>query len=819
MNFLKALKTFRALLYFGILAFLWSHHLCHAGPCLPALSKAEKIPLRTPIDADSERVESEKSASEQGQGNPKPHSHANLAAYIAGMEKGTLQKLAFAALVHPGRIVDLGTGSGIAARDLALLYPESQVIGVDLDEKMVNHAKAHHTLPNLNFLVGNAEDSIFPPNSLTAVFMSSVGHHLTSYGKGAPFDTSHVKIAIRKTHEQIKYGDLLILRDSVISPGPDEVLLDLPTDDGVDYAAPKRLSTAALFERFAADFRNSQHPNSGVPYEVIPIFKDGESPWRRYRLSYRDAVEFVLRKDYRESYFAEIKEEYTYFSQPEFENVLLQAGFRVILSSPIFNPWIIENRFKDKFTLQTLDGKPLPFPATNFAILGEKIRDHEATRIEETSYQPTNDPKFLFVRAMKDLGTGKIYDVVGRPHDTIDLLPFFKRKGQLFVYGHQGYPRPILTTLKTDELLNGASTKGYSFEPLSFVRTHHQAQGEEIERELQNRMGIGPRDFLRKGSDRTHTFYSSPGLVTENVMSVAIPIKSRKLRRYYPKKNESGLSSSGSIRPIEATQLLRASQAGSILDSRMEIATYNLLLNERQSVGPWIGEEVRLVDNSGHRKPRTKSAFEVLSQQHRTRVFREVDHEYFGQFLEVRTGQFSDFDGNGNKILKTEREYIVPKEFSNAVISVIPSFRRGNSIFVGIERRNLPGIQLNEGYSDIAVNPAWRMPNEISTLENGIEFVESHLLSDFGLKARRSYSLGGAYHPTPGLAPEIVYPVVVEIDPSSFPTKNTNPLVWVDLADLIRNRRHIKDGHLLVVAFRLAHATLHSPDLIESLDE
>ncbi len=63
---------------------------------------------------------------------------------------------------------------------------------------MVNHAKEHYILPNLDFLLGNAEDSAFPANSLNAVFMSSVGHHLTSYGDGAPFDTSHVEKLFRK---------------------------------------------------------------------------------------------------------------------------------------------------------------------------------------------------------------------------------------------------------------------------------------------------------------------------------------------------------------------------------------------------------------------------------------------------------------------------------------------------------------------------------------------------------------------------------------------------------------------------------------------
>lgn len=788
------MKHLKLLLCFGTLISCHLHNLCYAGVCLEVLS---------------EEGENLRNKTEMIRGNSKPHLHEDLTPYIERMEKSSLQKSAFAALAHPGHIVDLGTGSGVAARDLALLYPDSQVTGVDLDEKMVSYAREHYPLPNLDFLVGNAEESTFPANSLNAVFMSSVGHHLTSYGNGAPFNVSHVAKAVREIHQQLRNGDIFILRDFVISPGPDEVFLDLATDDGADFGKIEDLSTSALFERFAADFRSSQHPDSGVPYQVTPIDNHGQSKKRRYRLSHRDAVEFILRKDYRESYFAEIQEEYTYFSQSGFENTLIEAGFRILLSSPIFNPWIIENRFKDKFSLQTLDGKTLPFPATNYVIVGEKIRDDEATRIEETHQRVTNDPKFLSVRAMQQVRTGEIYDVVGRPHDTIDVLPFFRRKGQIFIYGHQAYPRPILTTLKPGDLLNGASTKGYSFEPVSFVRTHDQAQASEIERVLRSRMGIEPNQLLRTGSDQTYTFYTSPALVTERVTSVAIPLRRQKVSLHYPNENESGLSSSGAIRPIEATQLLRASQAGSVLDSRMEIATYNLLLDENKRIGPWIGEEIGLVNNPDHPKPRIRSAFDVLSPKRRSRVFQEVDRKEFGQFLEVRTGRFSDFDRQGKTILTTEREYIVPKKFSNSVISVIPAFRRGKNIFVGIERRNLPGIQLNEGYSDIAVNPAWRIPKEITTLESGTEFVKAHVESDFGLKVRRTYGLGGAYHPTPGLTPEIVYPVVVEINPSVSPEKTNTSLFWVDLADLIRNRRHIKDGHLLVVAFRLAHATLN----------
>ena len=39
----------------------------------------------------------------------------------------------------------------------------------------------------------------------------------------------------------------------------------------------------------------------------------------------------------------------------------------------LHNPWIRENRFRGRFFLWDLDGRRLPFPPTNFLIVGEKV--------------------------------------------------------------------------------------------------------------------------------------------------------------------------------------------------------------------------------------------------------------------------------------------------------------------------------------------------------------------------------------------------------------------------------------------------------------
>lgn len=68
-------------------------------------------------------------------------------------------ELALADVPPPGRILDLGTGTGVVAKALAERYPEAEVVGIDLSRGMVEHARAQ--LPpgvagRVRFEVGDA---------------------------------------------------------------------------------------------------------------------------------------------------------------------------------------------------------------------------------------------------------------------------------------------------------------------------------------------------------------------------------------------------------------------------------------------------------------------------------------------------------------------------------------------------------------------------------------------------------------------------------------------------------------------------------------
>ena len=163
-----------------------------------------------------------------------------------------------------------------------------------------------------------------------------------------------MKRALEVQVAQLCDGGVLIVRDFV-DPGPGEVLLDLRDDDGHDDdAQPLTCSTAALFRRFSRDFRLLQPAEKrGFHFVEQPPPRTG---WRRFSLSRTLAAEFVLRKDYRNDWELEAQEEYTYATQTEMEAMFAGLGLRVLASTPIWNPWIVRNRFDGKIEIRSTAG-------------------------------------------------------------------------------------------------------------------------------------------------------------------------------------------------------------------------------------------------------------------------------------------------------------------------------------------------------------------------------------------------------------------------------------------------------------------------------
>jgi hypothetical protein len=78
--------------------------------------------------------------------------------------------------------------------------------------------------------------------------------------------------------------------------------------------------------------------------------------------------------------------------------------------------------------------------------------------------------------------------------------------------------------------------------------------------------------------------------------------------------------------------------------------------------------------------------------------------------------------------------------------------------------------------------------------------VVSSLAGEFGVEAARIVPLGGAYRPSMGVTPELVFPFAVQAKGAG------RGLSWVPLAELVARALEVRDAHLLVAMHRLAHA-------------
>jgi ubiquinone/menaquinone biosynthesis C-methylase UbiE len=73
----------------------------------------------------------------------------------------------------PARVLDVGTGTGAAARVVAARFPAADVTGVDLAPRMIEQARRLTEAPNVRFEVGDAEKLPFADGAFDLVTLAN----------------------------------------------------------------------------------------------------------------------------------------------------------------------------------------------------------------------------------------------------------------------------------------------------------------------------------------------------------------------------------------------------------------------------------------------------------------------------------------------------------------------------------------------------------------------------------------------------------------------------------------------------------------------
>lgn len=312
----------------------------------------------------------------------------NYSTYARGMnEIIRLKYLDIRDGIKSGRIVDEGCADGALLAEISRDYPDSDLFGIDLSAEFASRFQERQRAGEfggayVHFFHRNLFDRIFEPESIDTTICNSTLHELWSYGDGE----KSVRSYLTEKFRQLRPGGRLIIRDVV---GPDdgerEVLLWCSDSDGNnhisvqlashasrDVAWLQQLSTHSRILLFARDFLGGRRP-----FPVTETQHDGRPV---FRLSLRQASEFLSKKDYTDNWKSEMNEEFCFWSFIEWKAVLSEIGFHICENanhpaegSRVYtNPWVVQNRYENHVGLLSVKGDTLPWPPSNMVLVAEK---------------------------------------------------------------------------------------------------------------------------------------------------------------------------------------------------------------------------------------------------------------------------------------------------------------------------------------------------------------------------------------------------------------------------------------------------------------
>ncbi|MFX0132685.1 MAG: methyltransferase domain-containing protein [Candidatus Hodarchaeota archaeon] len=291
--------------------------------------------------------------------------------YISGMNATVRMKWNdIEKYIIPGKIIDVGCGTGELTNIIAKKYHNSHVIGLDISNYFVQLSRKNtKDLKNVEIQQCDIVSKDFEPESITTKIFSSVIHELASY-KG--YNKEIPKKVLKNSFKELKPGGRIIIRDGV-SPGDYEIYLWFNDKNGInelDHQKNKKLdfkdlSTEARFIRFCMQFKGKEWD-----YKTIRI-----NAKKLYVMDAHFAHEFMSKKEYVENWDVEVLEEFGIFTIEEYKQIFKKVGFELVEIKTYKNPWIVKNWYKNKLELFKCENRKLKevdyFP-TNIVIVGEK---------------------------------------------------------------------------------------------------------------------------------------------------------------------------------------------------------------------------------------------------------------------------------------------------------------------------------------------------------------------------------------------------------------------------------------------------------------
>lgn len=697
------------------------------------------------------------------------------------------------------KIIDMGCGDGKLTYIMAVLNPNLYFTGIDKDKRRINKAKQlSGELHNLEFQHGTYNGGSIAPSSVDAIINSDILHHVFSSGR---YNDESVSETLETQFKALRSGGVMFIRDFARPPPEQYVLMEM-ADKPSHSDEIKDLSEADLLVWYSENARPKQDPGCGGFFlEELPARLPNT---RLFRLPYKWAYEFIMRKDDRDQWTRALPLEYTFFTEIEFRRELRNLGARVEYSGPLYEEDVIEKRFDNSFTLYNDEGKKLGYPPTGFVAVARKMTERKSLNIFER--RPSADEKHktsLHISAMRNEKNGQIVDVV-TPEDPInEVIPYrIGDDGRLKVFLHEGVARALSNTVaRNGKNIDGKRWSGHMLEPISvFARIFDELDEITVKDTVlfsRDHLGFKPQSeaLLIEGPD----FYPSPDFIDERIFTYFLHVQ--KPRGAVSPKSFTGHSgdflAKGQIREFDAQKIMDAITVGMISNSRLELQLLNLFEHLKIPAETWTDKAMKIAGGKITGKLNMITFLKQLSNSDKrftdirgsTGDLRNM-HSIF-----VEEGQTQ---GATTGLTARDLDFVISedKTINTAVIVPLCKDMKGD-IHAGFAVDHLPVPQRHEGNGMTLKSPSFNIPDNITNLAD----MKAFIAEKFSVTPDMVVKMGESYFTHIGVTPHRIYPFGVGRPPQSW--MDESELFFIPLNQMRLVWKAIKaDTHMMTVVAR-----------------
>jgi cyclopropane fatty-acyl-phospholipid synthase-like methyltransferase len=271
-------------------------------------------------------------------------------------EAGVVDKFALVApwvrLETGGRLIDLGTGAGGVAAQLAAARRDATVIAVDNLAGMLDEARDRHRgHPNLHFEACEAEEFSGDEQADTIMLLSLL-HEVYAYGGRSLARVAHT---IERAAARLKEHGRLLIRDFVRPRDADRPVLL--------YHVHADVRPGRSFADFA----------TASPHTVRLDSVQAHADAVVYETTLGDCYEYLFRKDYMTTWTCELSERYGFWTAAEAVALVSGAGLIVRHAVEIHNTWVQQNRVDGRVVVRDpRDGSPVALDLSQLFLVAEK---------------------------------------------------------------------------------------------------------------------------------------------------------------------------------------------------------------------------------------------------------------------------------------------------------------------------------------------------------------------------------------------------------------------------------------------------------------